>query len=252
MPDPRIRAARRMGANYACGRIPASLVKSVANELAYIFATKSSFSVEGKEWEQILQRCVEGSWDKSNNKLEDVVKGQTAWSAKTVSATKKDIHTQERVNLISGRNSTVFSYNEAITQNSPARDAGNYVIGIWNRRVQETKRAYDDFRTIVLVKGKAAQLSRFALFEIPTITYNPDDYSYRWNHNGVLEIVTPDTDAIKMKWQPSGSQFTIIENIPTAAVFFNIEPPRQLSQRQVLDAVSFSDAKIHIERNART
>ena len=49
MPDPRIRAARRMGANYACGRIPASLVKSVANELAYIFATKSSFSVEGKE-----------------------------------------------------------------------------------------------------------------------------------------------------------------------------------------------------------
>lgn len=34
MPDPRIRAVRRMGVDYACGRIPDSLVKSVANELA--------------------------------------------------------------------------------------------------------------------------------------------------------------------------------------------------------------------------
>lgn len=252
MPTPRIRTARRMGANYKCGRIPRQLVKSAATELAYIFATKSSFSVEGKEWEQIFARCVAGTWDRSNNKLEDVIKGQTAWSAKTVSATRKDIHSQEEVNLISGRNSTVFSFNAAITQGSPARDAGQYVLDIWNRRVQETKAAYKDFRTIVLVKGKAPQLSHFALFEIPTTQYDANAYLYRWNGNGVLEIVSADTEKVKMKWQPTGSQFTIIETIPPETQFFYVDPPRQLTQRQVLDAVSFSNECIHLERRART
>lgn len=246
--EPRLRAARRAGAGYACGKIKRTTVYAIARELAYIFATKKEFSVEGKEWEQIFARCISGVWDKSNNKLEDVTRGRTAWSAKTVSATHKDIHDQVVVNLISGRNSTTFSYDIPYTKDSDPAEAGDKIIKIWNKGVSDGSALYSDFRTVVLVKGKAPNVNQFALFEVPTIQYEPANFDYQWNTNDVLEIVDKASHEVKMKWQPSGSQFTIIETVPDTVVFFSIEAPGCMTQDDVLSSVGFTDGKTTIER----
>ena len=176
-----------------------------------MLATKETPSIEGNEWEQIFADCIGAEWKPSNFGLDDVVLKDCCWSAKTVMASSK-IEAQSKVRLISGRNSPTYSYGvDRITEADP-NEIGEMVLGIWNERVSSVRQYYKFARTVVLVKG--ANYSDYLIFETETVRYEPELFYFKWNARGNLEGYTKAKDSHVFTWQPHGSQFTIIEDIP--------------------------------------
>jgi hypothetical protein len=67
-------------------------------------------------------------------------------------------------------------------------------------------------RTVVLIKSD--DLLELAAFELDTIMYDKNAFWWQWNDNDNLEGYNKNSDAHVFTWQPHGSQFTIIENVP--------------------------------------
>lgn len=108
----------------------------LGKELIYLLASKGKPELEGSERESIFATCIGADWKPSNLGLDDVVMGNTAWGAKTVKATKPS--TQKRIRLISGRNSTNYSFGERSDQKADPTLIGKLVLEIWNGYKYET------------------------------------------------------------------------------------------------------------------
>lgn len=65
----------------------------------------------------------------------------------------------------------------------------------------------------------------FTLFEHDTTRYNTSEYIWKVNKNGVFEGFDIRTNKHKFSWQPHGSQFTIIYNVPISAKKFKVKRP---------------------------
>ncbi len=50
--------------------------------------------------------------------------------------------------------------------------------------------------------------------------YDHELYHFKWNKNNNLEGYDKETDKHRFTWQPSGSQFTIVEEIPQEKVTY--------------------------------
>ncbi len=57
-------------------------------------------------------------------------------------------------------------------------------------------------------------LCSITAFEFDTIMYPADQYWWQWNERNNLEGYTKTDERHLFTWQPHGSQFTIIENVP--------------------------------------
>ena len=57
-----------------------------------------------------------------------------------------------------------------------------------------------------------------------------------------LEGYEKATDRHKFTWQPSGSQFTIIEDIPEKRLHISIKKPEKVDRETILKAVNFDDS----------
>ena len=75
-------------------------------------------------------------------------------------------------------------------------------------------------RTVVLVKSK--DYADYLVFEFDTIRYDPELYYFEWNKRMNLEGYERLSKKHKFTWQPSGSQFTIIEDIPEKRLHISI------------------------------
>ena len=113
------------------------------------------------------------------------------------------------------------------------------VLEIWNARVREVRAKYANLRTVVLVKGP--DLQSVAVFEVDTDMFLPGDYNWQWNKNRNLEGFRFD-GVKKFVWQPSGSQFTITEQIPIDALKLRIKTPPQIDKKYVLEKVGFNNS----------
>jgi hypothetical protein len=110
------------------------------------------------------------------------------------------------------------------------------VLSIWNERVTGVRAKYSHLRSVVLIKSE--DLLDLAVFEYDTVMYDAKSCVWTWNSNKNLEGSMDGKH--KFTWQPHGSQFTIIENIPPDRLAFSIRPPRVLSAEDVLKTVGFS------------
>ncbi len=115
---------------------------------------------------------------------------------------------------------------------------GELVLDIWNERVSGIRQYFKFARTVVLVKG--VDYTEYLIFEYDTIRYEPELYTFTWNERGNLEGHEKKNGNHKFTWQPHGSQFTIVEDIPENPLHLKIKKPGKLSQEKVLQNVGFS------------
>ncbi len=246
MSGPRLRTVNKAVAPFDNNKFPTKFVDTLARDIVYMMATKQHMSLEGNEWEQIFANCVGAEWKPSNVGLDDVVLDNCCWGAKTVFASSNKISNQQSVRLIAGRNSPAYSYGvDKITSEDP-NEIGKMVLEIWNERVSAVRQIYKFVRTVVLVKAK--DYSEYLVFELDTVRYDPELYFFVWNRNNNLEGYEKGSEKHKFTWQPSGSQFTIIEEIPEDKWNIRIKRPELVDKETILKAVDFDESWYDVVR----
>lgn len=249
MIGPRLRTVNKAVAPFDVNKFPPKFIEIFSKNIVYMMATKQSMSLEGNEWEQIFAECIGADWKPSNVGLDDVILDNCCWGAKTVFASTKDLENVERVRLISGRNSPTFSYGvDKITSEEP-NEIGRMVLEIWNERVSAVRQIYKFVRTVVLVKSK--NYKEYLVFEFDTVRYDPELYRFEWNSRGNLEGYEKNSGQHKFTWQPSGSQFTIIEDVPEDRLHIEVKSPKTLDREDVLEAVRFDNSWYRIVSYAK-
>lgn len=234
--EPKLRTVNKAIPPYPINKFPSSFIEKFAEEIVYLLATKDNMSLEGSEWEKVFASCIKAEWKPSNVGLDDVVLDNCCWSAKTVKASGR-IGKQHIVRLISGRNSPTYSYGEDRIAEADPNYIGKMVLEIWNERVSGIRQYFKFARTVVLVKG--LDYSEYLIFEVETVRYDTDQYVFEWNSRGNLEGYTKEGHKHKFTWQPHGSQFTIIEEIPKERYHLKIRKPEKLDKASILQALSF-------------
>ena len=191
--------------------------------------------------------AIGAKWKPSPVGLDDIVLVDCAWSAKSVKASSPFKATDIR--LISGRNDPTFSYNlKSGDRPKEPEPLGAMVLGIWNERVAEVKKAYRHARTVVLIKPNkmTGEWLDFVAFEFETAQYDPTEFVWSWNAKNNLEAVRRGTAEHWFTWQPGGAQFTILHKVPKQRLRFQIKKPPAISINMVLKTVKFNKSWVRI------
>lgn len=239
---PKLRTVEKYSSLYPLNCFPKSFALSLGKEVVYLLSTRGTPRLEGSDWEEIFARIIDAEWKPSNVGLDDIVFEQMAWGAKTVK--NRQPSTVSKVRLISGRNSPVYSFGDREVSEVNPNELGEKILVIWNERVAAIRKKYKHLRTVVLIKSN--NLLELAVFEFETIMYHPDEFWWQWNENNNLEGFIRNGDQHVFTWQPHGSQFTIIENVPDNRLAIKIKQPPHITRKSVLEAISFDEAWIEI------
>ena len=215
---PRLRGnSPRSSGPWPVGDVPARVLIGIGKQLVHRLAIGHA-DIAGDDFGTIFANAIDGEHRESPLGIADVIANGTAWSVKTVKATRP--HNQPRVRLISGRNSPDYSSGIA----DPRRDSeatGRAVLSIWNARLNESLNHHDELRIAVLLRNMEAR--EFALFECPAVQFPTGDYHWSFNSRGNLEGRDKATGWHCFTWQPHGSQFTIIRPVPGSVRRFSID-----------------------------
>ena len=84
------------------------------------------------------------------------------------------------------------------------------------------------------------------MFEFDTVLYQADGLRWQWNQRNNLEGRAKSSDAHKFTWQPHGSQFTIIEDVPRDRLAIKIKQPPCLDRDAVLNALRFDKSWVQV------
>ena len=240
--SPKLRTVNKSVSAFPLNEFPKDFPFLLGKELIYLLASKGKSELEGSDWESIFASCIGADWKPSNVGLDDVIIGNTAWGAKTVKATKPS--TQKRVRLISGRNSPIYSFGERIDTKANPNTVGSLILDIWNERVSAIREKFKHLRTVVLIKS--SDLSEVVVFEFETIRYDNELFKWEWNKNNNLVGYEKKSGEHCFTWQPHGSQFTIIEDVPETSLVINIKQPKTLDKEKILIALGFDKSWITV------
>ena len=228
--SPKLRKVKKSSLAFPLNKFPQQFPYELGKELIYLLATRGKPILEGGDWEHIFANCIGAQWKPSNVGLDDVVMGNTAWGAKTVKATNPS--SQDKIRLISGRNSPTFSFGKKIDAGAHALAIGNNVLDIYNKRVADAQKKFKNLRTVVLIKSK--DLLEVKVFEFKTVNYKKNLFKWAWNKRKNLEGFEKKTGEHRFTWQPHGSQFTIIEDVPPKCLVIKIKKPNTLDKKKAL------------------
>lgn len=241
---PKLRTVNKSEPAFPLNQFPKDFPFILGKELVYLLASKGKPDLEGAEWESIFATCIGAQWKPSNVGLDDVILGNTAWGAKTVKSSNPA--NQKKVRLISGRNSPIYSYGERIDNEVDPSAIGMSVLEIWNERVSAIREKYKNLRTIVLIKSQ--DLTEVVVFEFETIRYDHELFLWEWNENNNLVGTDRKTSEHRFTWQPHGSQFTIIEDVPAKSLVIQIKQPPSLDKDKILDTLGFDNSWITVKQ----
>ena len=241
--SPRLRTVAKVKPPFALNQFPADFGYKLGREIVYLLATKGSISLEGSEFEAIFAACVGAEWKPSNVGLDDIVLDNCVWGAKTVKA--GNLATIKRVRLISGRNSPAYSFGAAQILQVEPNALGAQILSIWNERVSAVRKFHKHVRTVVLIKSH--DLATLGIFEFDTIRYDAELYRWEWNKNNNL-VGYDKTEIHRFTWQPHGSQFTIVEEVPDDCLMIKIQKPDRLDKEMVLKGIGFNQSWVKITK----
>jgi len=91
-------------------------------------------------------------------------------------------------------------------------------------------------------------LLKLAVFEFETIRYDPELYTWNWNENRNLVGFEKVNNSHRFTWQPHGSQFTIIEEVPEDCLLIKIKDPPKLAKGEVLKALNYDETWVTVTR----
>jgi hypothetical protein len=241
MKRPKLRTVEKYQPLYPLNTFPRNFAFDLGKEIIYLLSTRGTPRLEGNDWEEIFAKIINAKWKPSNVGLDDIVYEQTAWSAKTVKNNSPSA--VSKIRLISGRNSPVYSFGDQRVSKRDPKNLGDKILSIWNERVSAVRKLYKHLRTVVLIKSD--NLLEISAFEFDTIIYPADNYWWQWNERQNLEGYNK-LDQHIFTWQPHGSQFTIVENVPRDRISIRIKQPPIISQGDVLEKIKFDESWIEI------
>jgi hypothetical protein len=225
---------------YPLGQIPDESIIEIGKWMTYHFAVGKA-DIDGEDWGDIFAKAIGGEHLGSPLGLADVVYEGMAWSVKSI---KQNLpHVSERIRVISGRCSPDYSY--GITD--PHKDVaqtGTAVLSIYNERINIAKEKFEPLRTSILVRN--FNTMEFLIFEQDTMRYNTQDFEWRTNKNGNLEGYDKSKGKHHFTWQPHGSQFTILYEIPPSARKFKIKRPAVLDFNDTIALIGFDTSWVTI------
>lgn len=220
---------------YPLGEVPDEVLHSVGEQIVHRLAVGHD-DISGKDFGTIFAKAVGGDHLATPRGLANVVMDGSAWSLKTVKDPRP--FTKKKVRLISARNSPDFSLGIENPHEDPVA-TGRAAITIWNGRIDTSMLEVEDLRVVVLVRNMASR--EFTLFEEELHRFVPSDYLWAFNGNKILEGREASTGTHRLTWQPHGSQFTIIRDVPGSARKFSIVPNVQrMEESAVLRAINFA------------
>lgn len=225
---------------YPIGCIPAPVTKEISKRLVYSAAVGKA-DIAGDEWGDIFAKAIGGVHLASPVGLADVVKGQEAWSIKTVKHNTP--HNCRSVRIISGRNNLTYSYGIENPFND-VQHSGTCVLDIWNERLNLALDNYSTLRTVVLIRNM--DIFEFAMFEIDTHRLLTAEYVWTVNANNNFVAHDRTKNAHKFTWQPNGSQFTIKHSVPASAIRFKVHQPPVLDYDKTMQQIGFDDSWVDI------
>jgi len=242
MQRPKLRDNRGKGPFelYPLGQMTDEIIYNIAKWMTYHFSTGKS-DIDGEDWGDIFAKAIGGEHLGKPYGLADVIYENMAWSVKSVKATKPLI--QKKIRLISGRCSPDYSYGISDPHEDVQR-TGDAVLNIWNERINIAKDKFEPLRTSILVRN--FNTLEFALFEHETLRYIVSDYTWRVNKNGNLEGLDVATNTHQFTWQPHGSQFTILSDIPLSAKRFKVKRPPVLDFEETISQIGFDESWVTI------
>ncbi|TSA06816.1 MAG: hypothetical protein D4R73_10745 [Deltaproteobacteria bacterium] len=241
--SPKLRTVEKYKPPYPLNDFPKRFALDLGKEVVYLIISRGDTArLEGEDWEEIFARLVGAQWKPSNVGLDDIVLEQTAWGAKTVKTRRPSA--VSKVRLISGRNSPVYSFGDKEISECDPNELGEKILSIWNERVASIRKLYKHVRTVVLIKSD--DLLELAAFEFETIIYPHDRYWWQWNNRNNLEGLDTSSNNHLFTWQPHGSQFTIIENVPQNRLAIKIKKPPQLERDSILKSINFDESWVEI------
>lgn len=239
---PRLRNVEKYHPPFPLNKFPKNFAVNLGREIVYLLASRGNARLEGSDWEEIFARLVGAKWKPSNVGLDDIVLEQTAWGAKSVK--NRNPSTVSKIRLISGRNSPVYSFGDKEVSECNPNELGEKVLAIWNERVAGIRKHYKHVRTVVLIKSD--DLLELAAFELETVIYSEDQFWWQWNERNNLEGFSKSSDQHIFTWQPHGSQFTIIENVPDERLAIKIRKPPILDRDAVLKSIKFDESWVQV------
>ena len=237
MPRPRLRdnRGREPFELYPLGQVPDNILIGIGKWITYRYTVGQS-DIDGGDWGDIFAKAIGGEHLGAPLGLADVVYENMAWSVKSIK--HNNPHAAQRIRIISGRCSPDYSFGITDPHVDIAR-TGAAVLSIYNERINLAKERYEPLRTSILVRN--LNMMEFSLFEHDTIRYNTQEYGWRVNRSGNFEGFDLTTNNHKFTWQPHGSQFTIIYDIPATAPKFRIRRPPVLDFDDTMAQIGFED-----------
>lgn len=225
---------------YPLGQIPNEIIYEIGKWMTYHFAIGKS-DISGEDWGDIFAKAIGGEHLGKPLGLADVVYEGMAWSVKSVKLANP--HTVNNIRVISGRCSPDYSY--GITNpHEDVQQTGTAVLSIWNERINVAKEKFEPLRTSILVRN--FNTLEFLLFEHETTRYITSDYNWCVNKNGNIEGYHIATGTHKFTWQPHGSQFTILCDVPQYACKFKIKRPPVFDFENTMTQIGYDPSWVTI------
>lgn len=226
----------RRSAPYPLGEIPRSAVIEIGRRIFHRIAI-GDIDLSGDQFGEIFAHSIGGTHKGSPLGIADVEYESCAWSVKSVKSAFPARH--KIVRTISGRNSPNYSTG----RENPLEDiqaTGRDVLNIWNARVDESLHRYSELRIAVFLRNMTNLT--FTLFEHEATRYIPSEYS--WELNKSRNLIGMDRNGVhRFTWQPHGSQFTVLREVPSSAVKFRLtERPSPLTVNEVVEAKGFNES----------
>lgn len=225
---------------YPLGQIPNDVIHEIAKWMTYHFAVGKS-DINGEDWGDIFAKAVGGDHLGKPLGLADVVYEGMAWSVKSVKQASP--HEVNKIRVISGRCSPDYSYGIS-DPHEDVEQTGTAVLTIWNERINIAKEKYEPLRTNILVRNFNAM--EFLIFEHETMRYSTTEYLWSTNANGNLIGTEKGTGKHRFTWQPHGSQFTILYDIPPSAQRFTVRRPPVLDFAKTMEQIGFNASWVTI------
>ena len=225
---------------YPLGQILDNTIYEIGKWITYHFAIGKP-DIDGEDWGDIFAKAIGGEHLGKPLGLADVIFEGMAWSVKSVKLSNP--HLVKNIRVISGRCSPDYSYGITDPHEDVAR-TGTAVLSIWNERINIAKETYEPLRTSILVRNFNSM--EFLLFEQETMRYNTNDFVWRANKNGNIEGFDLLSGEHRFTWQPHGSQFTILYQIPPSARRFKIKRPPVLDFEETMANIGFDSSWVTI------
>ncbi|MGI6783336.1 MAG: hypothetical protein ACOX5A_03830 [Aminivibrio sp.] len=220
---------------YPLGRVPGSVLIEIGKWITYRYTVGQS-DIDGEDWGDIFAKAIGGEHLAAPLGLADVVYGSMAWSAKSIK--HRAPHEVNRIRIISGRCSPDYSF-DITDPYIDIKKTGDAVLSIYNERINIAKERYEPLRTIVLIRN--LNTMEFSLFEHDTTRYNTEEYDWRINSSRNFEGFDLIDNKHRFTWQPHGSQFTIIYDVPATTPKFRIIRPPILDFNDTMKQIGFED-----------